>query len=362
MSQLRATIKQSALAAALAMAALPALAQDVAVEAAVSASAATEAELAPLPELDPAQWFDGRFGGTFGGKTVSALPKSKRVAVAGFRLVFVNHNEARAMVRASYLPGRDTTGAKAKMIVELEGVDTATLQAITDAAYARFIEQIKATGREVVPVAEMANFFAEVKAQPTPMEGSFMLSKGLAFAPTGMPLWFGAQDVWGKGGGFGGGNDVPFAKLSVALGAPITIAPLIVVDFAQMQSSGNRSGLIARRAEVGATLSMSIPMFTTRVVRAEEVRGWGVQKGDDGGLAMTGTLDTDIEFATLIEAPKEKNEGLTNAIRFIGGLGPSNKSVKKAVTTNAAYSTAAEAVLTQATGTFAKLFAQHPAP
>ena len=331
-------------------------------DASTSAAAEPSVALEPLPELDPAQWFDGSFGGTFGAKTVTALPKTKRVAVAGFRLVFVNHNEARAVVRASYLPGRDTTGASAKMVVDLEGVDNATLQAITDAAYARFIEQIKATGREVVPTSEMASFFAEVKTQPTPMEGSFMQSKALVFAPTGMPLWFGAQDVWGKGGGFGGGNDVPFAKLSVALGAPITIAPLIVVDFAQMQSSGNRSGLIARRAEVGATLSMSIPTFTTRVVRAEEVRGWGVQKGDDGGLAMTGTLDTDIEFATLVEAPKEKSEGLTSAIRFIGGLGPSNKSVKKAVTTNAAYRTAAEAVLTQATGTFAKLFAQHPAP
>lgn len=351
------TLKVSLLTALL-LAVGSAHAQDVSTNAAIATTAAIE----PLPELDPAQWFDGRFGGTFGGKTVTALPKSKRVAVAGFRVVFVNHNEARAMVRASYLPGRDMTGAKAKMIVDLEGVDTATLQAITDAAYARFIEQIKATGREVVPMTEMTSFFSEVKAQPTPMEGSYLNSKGLVFSPTGMPLWFGAIDAWGKGGGFGGGNDVPFAKLSVALGAPITIAPLIVVDFAQMQSSGNRSGLIARRAEVGATLSMSIPMFTTRVVRAEEVRGWGVQKGDDGGLAMTGTLDTDIEFATLVEAPKEEGQGLANAIRFIGGLGPSNKTVKKAVTTNAAYRTAAEAVLTQATGTFAKLFAQHPAP
>lgn len=352
-----ATLKKS-LFAALLLALGSAQAQDVSATAAVEAATVIE----PLPELDPAQWFDGRFGGTFGGKTVTALPKSKRVAVAGFRVVFVNHTEAKAMVRASYLPGRDTTGASAKMIVDLEGVDNTTLQAITDAAYARFIEQIKATGREIVPTSEMASFFAEVKAQPVPMAGAFMNSKGLVFSPTGLPLWFGAQDFWGKGGGFGGGNDVPFAKLSVALGAPITIAPLIVVDFAQMQSSGNRSGLIARRAEVGATLSMSVPTFNTRVVRAEEVRGWGVQKGDDGGLAMTGTLDTDIEFATLVEAPKEAGEGLTNAIRFIGGLGASKKSVKKAVTTNAAYRTAAEAVLTQATGTFAKLFAQHPAP
>lgn len=336
-------------------------------EAAVGASVAVETAapavpLEPLPDLDPAQWFDGKFGGTFGAKTVTALPKTRRVAVAGFKVVFVTHNEAHAMVRASYLPGRDTTGAKAAMIVDLEGVDSATLQAITDAAYARFVEQLKTAGREVIPTSEMASFFAEVKSQPAPMESSFGNAKGLVFTPTGMPLWFGATDPWGKGGGFGGGNDVPFAKLSAALGAPITIAPLIVVDFAQMQSSGNRSGLIARRAEAGTTLSMSVPTFSTRLIRAEEVRGWGVSKGDDGGLAMTGRLDTDIEFASLVEVPKDASQGLTNAIRFIGGLGPSNKSVRKAVTTNVAYQAAAEAVLTQATGTFAKLFALYPAP
>lgn len=340
-------------------------AQEAAVDATASvdvAAPAPAAPMEPLPDLDPEQWFDGKFGGTFGAKTVTALPKTRRVAVAGFKVVFVNHNEAHAMVRASYLPGRDTTGAKAAMIVDLEGVDASTMQAITDAAYARFLEQLKTAGREVVPTSEMASFFAEVKPQPAPMESSFGNAKGLVFTPTGMPLWFGALDAWGKGGGFGGGNDVPFAKLSVALGAPITIAPLIVVDFAQMQSSGNRSGLIARRAEAGTTLSMSVPTFSTRLIRAEEVRGWGVQKGDDGGLAMTGRLDTDIEFATLVEVPKSASDGLTSAIRFIGGLGPSNKSVRKAVTTNVAYQAAAETVLTRATGTFAKLFALHPAP
>lgn len=74
----------------------------------------------------------------------------------------------------------------------------------------------------------------------------------------------------------------------------------IVIDFAHMESSGNRSGLVARRAEVGASLAMSIPTFVTRVVRAEQTRYGGlVFKGDDGALIMTKPLDTDIEFAEL---------------------------------------------------------------
>src|ERR1044071_1923240 len=68
-----------------------------------------------LPDLNPSEWFDGKMGGTFGAKTVTAFAKSNRVAVAGFRVVFVTHNEAHAFVGATYLPGRDTGSARAKM-------------------------------------------------------------------------------------------------------------------------------------------------------------------------------------------------------------------------------------------------------
>ena len=66
----------------------------------------------------------------------------------------------------------------------------------------------------------------------------------------------------------------------------------IVVDFAHMESSGNRSGLVARRAEVGASLAMSIPTFVTRVVRAEQTRYGGlVFKGDDGRVTDESTAE-----------------------------------------------------------------------
>src|SRR5687767_5107689 len=114
-------------------------------------------EAITLPDLNPAEWFDGKMGGTFGAKTVTAFAKSNRVAVSGFRVVFVTHNEARAVVRASYLPGRETGTARAKMEVDLRGVDDTTLQAITDSAYKLFLEQLQAAGREVV-VPEQASY------------------------------------------------------------------------------------------------------------------------------------------------------------------------------------------------------------
>src|ERR1700741_5366225 len=95
--------------------ALGALAQPPAAAAPAANDTAPAASAITLPDLNPSEWFDGKMGGTFGAKTVTAFAKSNRVAVAGFRVVFVTHNEARAFVRASYLPGRDTGSARAKM-------------------------------------------------------------------------------------------------------------------------------------------------------------------------------------------------------------------------------------------------------
>lgn len=309
-----------------------------------------------LPDLNPAEWFDGKMGGTFGAKTVTAFAKTNRVAVSGFRVVFVTHNEARAVVRASYLPGRDTGTAKAKMEVDLKGVDDATLQAITDHAYKLFLEQLKAAGREVV-IPEPASY-ATFKTATSPQDVSTGLLKGKAFSPTGMPLWWQVGDSWGDAG-LSQKNMRAFNDQSKDLGAPVSIAPLIVIDFAHMQSSGNRSGLVARRAEVGASLAMSIPVFYTRVVRAEQTRYGGlVSKGDDGALSLTRAIDTDIEFAEMFKL----NEKTGEIISFTGNADHKSRKMKNvAETTNQAYSTAAHAVLAQATGAFAKLFAANPA-
>lgn len=345
MNHHRVTLRSSLLIAIVCLAVFP-----------VSASENTAPAAISLPDLNPAEWFDGKMGGTFGAKTVTVFGKSNRVAVAGFRVVFVTHNEARAFVRASYLPGRETGSASAKMEIDLVGVDDATLQAITDKAYALFIEQLKAAGREVVPVEEGA--YATFKLAPAgPMEVKAGLLKGKAFSPSGMPLWWQTGDAWGDAG-LGQKNMRAFNELSKSLNAPVTIAPVIVIDFAHMKSSGNKSGLIARRAEVGAALAMSIPTFTTRVVRAEQTRYGGlVFKGDDGALSMTKALDTDIEFAELHLVDSERSKVLS----LSGGDNKRSKQWKVAETNNEAYATAAHAVLAQATGAFAKLVQANPA-
>jgi hypothetical protein len=334
-------VRHSLLALALLTSTLPVSAQ----ETTVTSAAIT------LPDLNPADWFDGKMGGTFGAKTVTAFAKSNRVAIAGFRVVFVTHDEARSISRASYLPGRDMGTAKSRMEVDLQGVDEATMQKITDQAYQQFVAQLKSIGREVVPVDEMQPSFAGFKLATT-KDVSTGLLKGKAFTPAGLPLWWQIGEGWGDAG-LGQKNMRAFNELSKNVKAPVTIAPMIVINFAQMSGSGNHSSLINRHAETGTTLSMTVPTFYTRVVRAEETRYGGIVfKGDDGALALKQALDTDVEFATLENVGTKRSSYADT------------KSVVKynvAKTDNESYMAASQAVLSQAVGTFVKLFATNPA-
>ncbi|HEY0916219.1 MAG TPA: hypothetical protein VGE22_15215 [Solimonas sp.] len=338
-------------------------AEDAAVAAAATAAAPSA--------LDPDAYFKGQTGGTFGKSLTSVLlPKTKRVAVAGFRVIFINYSAVSAQVRASYLPGRDTSGAKASMNVALEGVDTATFQAITDKAYAEFLAQLAAAGREVVPASELASFHAEVEPSPQPYEKEVTGAKGIAFAPTGTPLFFTYADL-------GWTDKTPFNQKSYRMLAPlseklqaIVVAPLIVVDFANMTSSGNRSGLMARDAEVGASLAMSVKTFNTPMIRAEESKMGMTAKGEEGNVSLQQGITSDLAFGTMEKLEETDNASTKKVFDVIGGfMGVANgggaarkKSSNAAKTDNATYSAAALDVLGRSTGTFAAWFQKYPAP
>ena len=328
--------------------------------AAVPAVALAASDVDPalqLPELNAAEWFDGKAGGTFGEKTINFLPRSKRVALVGFRVIFVNETFARARVRASYMPGRETSGASAGMQVNLKGVDDATLQALTDKAHARFVAQLRASGREVITTADGKWDNNVFQGAPGPVEVAEGNAKGRAFAPKGMSVWSLMHYPW-SASRFDQTSYKAMNEVSNQLGAPITLATTLVVDFAQMTSTGNRSGLVARTAEVGTTLAISVSRMDNRLVRAEEVKFGGVAKGDDGPLSLTRGIETDLEFAVLTKTEKDHGGGVGGFLsRAFVGTGKT--AFRLAETSNDEYSKAATAALERTTGTFAKLFAEH---
>lgn len=359
---------------ALAIACLsPALADEVPADGAVAPGAAitgeASASAAPaaaasaglavtLPDIDANEYFQGDTGGTFGKALSKALaPKSRRVAIAGFRVVYVTDAAVSAHVRASYLPGRDKTAASAKMEVALEGVDPATMQSLTDRAYATFVEQLKLAGREVVPAEEIKPMYADIELAKASAEAPYAKTinlgygkrTALTFAPSGLPLWWSNWDQPWSDTTFSQSNYKAFRGYSDKVKA-IVIAPTIVVDFAQMQSSGNQSGLVAREASVGATLGIGIAEMSATAAFIEG------RSGPEGMLRLKQAIMVEQPFGEMVDAGEDRTVGLL--ARMTGAA--RSKSSKIARTDNERYAAAAGEALGRATGALAKFFQQNP--
>ena len=327
---------------------------------------------AATPDGDPDAHFKGKMGGTFGKNIIDVLPAAKRVAVPAFRLAFITNNSVSAQVRGSYLPGRDTSGASSSLHVALRGVDAATLQAITDKAYAQLLDELRKSGRDVVPVEEMKEFFGTVNptesttAKPYSKEQNGQTAQ--IFAPTGMPLVFTHFDPLGDRGAFDLNNYRRLGEFSQKWNAAV-MAPLVIVNFARMSSSGNTSGFTSRTAETGAELAMSVAGYNSYYARAEEFRS-GVSKGDEGSFNMAAPFASPIAFGTMKLLAQEDNsavKGVADIFGKLAGLANAGGAARstaryQAETTNEAYSAAALDAVHRSSAMLAKWLRKYPAP
>ncbi len=315
-----------------------------------------------LPDLDPDAHFKGKMGGTFGKNVTDILPAYKRVAVAGFRVAFVTKDSATAQVRASSFLGRDTSGARMTVNATLEGIDAATLQAVTDKAYANFLAQLQLAGREIVPQDELKEFFSGLQATPSPVDKPFTKEVNAQtvqlYAPTGMPLWFiHIESGWSDRGGFELGNWRRLGEYAKTANA-IVVTPLIVVNFVSMRSSGNQSGLVARTAEADAIPGMTINTFMSLYNSPV----------DEGAVQMTKGVQSELGFGTMKEVASEDNKAVKGIFDLLGkaaGLanaGGANRATSNRVmqANNTDYRVASLDALNRATGAFAKLFEKYP--
>lgn len=321
---------------------------------------------------DPDLLFKGQMGGTFGKNVVEVMPAGKRIAVAAFRVGFVVDNSVTAQVRAAYLPGRDMSGARSSLFVALKGVDNATLQAIADKTYGDLLAQLAASGREVVPLEQMRELHAGMKAAQTSAEQPYTRTHNgqtvAFFAPSGMPLVFNHFETgWTDGGMLDFTNYRKLQEISARLDATV-IAPVVFVNFAKMSSSGNQSGLLARSAETGVELSMAVVSLHSAYVRTEEFRNGMLMKGDEGSFQMTGAVGSPLAFGRLQETARDNNAAVKGILDVIGkaagipNAGGIVRSSTKALaeTTNEAYSAAASDALQRWSAAMGRWFAKYP--
>ncbi|HVZ42503.1 MAG TPA: hypothetical protein VHA82_01735 [Ramlibacter sp.] len=319
-------------------------------------------------DADVDKMFKGRMGGSFGKDIVDVMPNAKRVAVPAFRVAFVTENHVSAQVRGVYLPGGiDHSGARSSFHLTLQGVTEPTLRAITDQAYAAFLKELAASGREVVPLSELKELFAGFQVSPQGMLKENGGQKVAFFSPSGMPLVFMLHDgPWGSGG-FDLTNYRKLEEISVKTGAAV-IAPVILVNFAKMRSSGNRSALTAGAAETGAELTMSVPYMQVFYTRGTEFRNGMQMGGDQGSFRLEAPILGGSDFGTMRETAHQDNAATKSAFDLLGksmgmlnaGGAAQSSTTAVAVVNDQAYAAAANDVLQRMAASMGEWFRKHP--
>ncbi len=231
----------------------------------------------------------------FDKKALRILGKAEKVAVAGFRVVFITTNSETATSdgRATSLvnTGLMRSGAKVSkkdtsqtMNIQLLGVEASVMQMLAEAAYQDFMMRLEETGREVVPLETIVTnegFIKINKFGPTTSQPYVKKAKVsdphtyLVFSPESLPLWFTHFDASSLG------NVAPMAlknwralnQLSYETGS-VVIVPQITIDFAKLSASGrfNLVGTVKVNAEQLVSLA---PMHTQLKVYQAKVKTAG---------------------------------------------------------------------------------------
>lgn len=266
-------------------------------------------------------------------KSIRGAKGYKRIAVPGYRVIFTTRTKvvANAEDWLGGVGGGRSSGAKASMEVVLGNVDFPTLQAITDAAYADFIDELKASGLEVVPLETIKSSAAFQKMKMTGSTADKPYTKRsrdakthyLVASPTEIPLWFTNWDGDVSDQGMGQTNIRAIMSMSKELDA-LVLFPLMHIDFATVSGSG---GKFARRASVAAKAAIYANPAYTLFYLANEKGGAFARITD--GIGVEG------DPGDFVTADQASNEALIGSMQKIGiDFGPVRSKKNMVLQTN----------------------------
>lgn len=249
------------------------------------------------------------------------LKESNRVFVPAFKVLFVVSNTAKASVSGGRtIGGGVSSGAKVKMDVLLHGITLEELQSITNEAYADFIAQLKASGREVVEVDQIRTSMAYKAIDfytgnlPYRIEPSAIKNETrnlILMTPKGLPLWFSNFDTQlGNRGLFDQRNQKALNALSAELKA-VAVIPTIVVDFMKLASSGRSSSFFG-----GNTASIEAEPIVHLATSASNTQtGVNMTLAENAMAAEWGyfvqkeAIDTKGDFGSIKEISSSNHDG-----------------------------------------------------
>lgn len=266
-------------------------------------------------------------------KSLKAARGVKRVAVPGYRVIYTTRSKvvANAEDWLGGVGGGRSSGAKATMEVVLGNVDFETLQKVTDAAYADFLEDLKASGIEVVPQETVlaSQAFQKLKLTGSNAEKPYTKRSRdakthyLVASPTAIPLWFTNWDGDISDQGMSQHNTKALLAMSKELDA-LLLFPIMHIDFASLGSSG---GKFARRASVNAKAAIyTNPAYTLFYIGND--KGFSFARIHDG----IGVEGDPGEFVT---ADQSSNGAFIEGMQKIGiDFGPVKSKKNMVLQTN----------------------------
>lgn len=266
-------------------------------------------------------------------KSIRGAKGAKRVAVPGYRVIFTTRSKvvARAEDWLGGVGGGSSSGAKATMEVVLGNVEFADLQAIADAAYADFIDDLKSSGMEVVPLETITASAAFQKMKMTGSTADKPYTKKsrdkntsyVVVSPTAIPLWFTNGDGDVSDQGMNQTNIRAVLSMARELDT-LVLFPIMHLDFASLGGSG---GKFARRASVTAKAAIyANPAYTLFYIANE--------KG--GAFArMTDGIGVEGDPGEFVTADHASNTALINSMQKIGiDFGPVKSKKNMVLQTN----------------------------
>ncbi|MFZ5502496.1 MAG: hypothetical protein ACOY3V_03025 [Pseudomonadota bacterium] len=264
------------------------------------------------------------------GKVASSLRAYHKVIVPQFRVAFVVKTGASAHAGSGlanfgqHSGGmRTITQAQNKRVeMSLANVDRELMAGIADRMYADFIERLKASGKEVVSLDEMKQTSGYQKLKFLPGDKPYTSSptgdprEYVFAAPAQLPLAFTSLDEpLGNAGVFDQTGAKAIHEMSASLDA-LTLIPTVIVDFAQLESSGRSNFGSNAEAEVTPKLGL----------------GGGTQlqaiNGKDAKIFFTGEFSvvkldepffTEGDFGQMTVVDASDNAALANSLTMLTG-------------------------------------------
>lgn len=300
------------------------------------ASASAQAAQAALPPEELVRQAADRIAPAAGeiefDKNAPAVAGPARVFVPAFRVAFAVKTSASAYsggglanIGNSSGFGRTVTQQQNKRVeMALAGADLPLLQALADRLHSDFIEQLRASGKQVVDtesVRKTAGFEKLKTVEKTPYTTSPSMQGDprnyIVVSPSKLPLFFMHLDTYlGNAGPFEQDSTKAVHELAAKLDA-VAYIPTLIVDIAQLESSGRSSFRAGANADVIPKLGVG-GRSELRFVSGKDAKIFFT--GEMGAVTVKKPLYMEGSYGEVRTVEAFDTAGIANALTAATGL------------------------------------------